>query len=170
MTGRAGALVILAVAAGGCAAHPPAHRPAVVFADDFDIVTLGRLWRGEMQACAPARTAAQRQQSCAVPGWQSVTLDQGPAGRHLRASATNPYRCELTRFTRGAPQALDEMEGQIVSTSTVLPDDHLFPQACLTVSVYYDRVECDLFLTPRQPPNDSSANPRNKAGCPLSNP
>ena len=39
--------------------------------------------------------------------------------------------------------------------------------ACLTVSVNYDRGECDLFLSPRQAPNASSANPRDKAGCPL---
>ena len=168
MMGRTRALLILAVAASGCATRGPARRPAVVFGDDSDIATLGALWRGETQSCT--KTASTGQQSCPVAGWQSVTLDQGPAGRHLRASATNPNRCELTRFTRGAPKALDDMEGQIVSTSTVLPDDRLFPQACLTVSVYYDRAACDLFLTPRQAPDDSSTNPGDKAGCPLLGP
>jgi len=160
MTGRA--LLVVLVAAGCAGSHA---RPLVRFGDDSDIATLGRLWRGETQGCSPG-TAGQPHQTCTAAGWESVTLDEGPAGRQLHATTTDPNRCELTRFTSGASKAIDNMEGQIVSTSTVLPDDRLFPQACLTVSVYYDRRECDLFLSPRRPPNKSSTNPGDKAGCP----
>lgn len=142
---------------GGAAKRAPFAAP---WRAAPDIAELERLWHGARAGCSRVHAPAfgklgsfSEAWNCVVPGWDSVTVATGPAGRELRAHGHGWKRCELKRLARDV-EILDSMEGKIVSGVTAILKSDLFSGTCVAAAFWYDRPGCDLALFTRREERD----------------